>query len=299
MARVPDISSRRQLTSLMSQNAERLARRQLEIASGLRLHRPSDDLLSTARALMAKSDIREVDGRISATERTDSLATAMETALTNVQDILTEVRVLATQAANDASGDIATEPIAQQINQLIESLVEISNRKVFGVQLFGGVTNDVPYTPVRDVNGDITAVTPLAGIDEPLVAIVGDEEIELPVTGPAVFAGAGDVFATLIALRDAVRADDSAAITAGMTALETDQDAVTNVQAGLGGVSAKIRAALTQLRDRAVSRELERSRAMDVDMAEAAVALSADEASYQAALQMAARVSNLSLMNLL
>lgn len=107
------------------------------------------------------------------------------------------------------------------------------------------------------------------------------------------------MFATLIALRDAVRADDSAAITAGMTALETDQDAVTNVQAGLGGVSAKIRAALTQLRDRAVSRELERSRAMDVDMAEAAVALSADEASYQAALQMAARVSNLSLMNLL
>jgi flagellar hook-associated protein 3 FlgL len=178
--------------------------------------------------------------------------------------------------------------------------VEAANRRHHEGYVFGGKLSDLePYAVTRDANGDITAVTARPGIDEPITRMVGERPATFPITGPGVFAGGGDLFQTLIDLRDALLADDGAAVTAAAAALELIEHNVVDSQARLGSFTNRLDAAIEALESGQLRLEAERSRLLDADMADAALRLTTEETLYQAALEMAARVSELSLVNYL
>jgi flagellar hook-associated protein 3 FlgL len=299
MARVPDVTTRRHLLDHIARHSNLLASRQLDIASGQRIRKPSDGLFETSRAMAVMSEKREASSFASATDSTQFLAATLENGVSGVLDLVSKARAVGVRAASDPS-DVGTEALAEEIDAALEELLEVANRRAVGSYVFAGeAATTQPYTATRDAEGNITSVSAAPGIDEPLVRLVGRAQVEVPITGPGVFTEGGDAFQTLIDLREAVLAGDHDAIQAGIDGLEAIEGHVSNRLAALGTFRNRVDEAIVRLEDESVALEQERSRAMDTDMADAMVQLSSEEFFYQAALSMSARVSNLSILNFL
>jgi flagellar hook-associated protein 3 FlgL len=279
--------------------SERLARQRLDIATGVRIHALSDDPFASNRAMDGQSTLRRAEGLKKATESVEFLARAGEAALSSISDIVSRARELVTRAGNDGtSSDESDQALAEEVNHLLESLLEEANRRgVGGEYLFGGKTiATVPYTATRDAQGNITAVTAAAGIEEPESKPVGESVVEFPLTGPGVLSEGGDFFQVLIDLRDGLAVGDLSAVTAAQPALEGIESHVAMELGRLGSFMRRVSWADEHLDEIAFQGELQRTRAMDTDLPEAITALSHQEALYQAALEMSARVSQLSLL---
>jgi len=283
----------------LARQSDQMGRLSLSLATGQRIARPSDDLTGAVRALTAMNSHRHLAGRQRATDLTEFLGTSLETATQNVADVIGEARVLAARAGNEL-GDTPDQDaaLAEEVNQLLESLVETANHRALGRYVYGGKTpHTAPYTPTRDVNGDITGVVATPGIEDPITRLVGDAEVQVPITGPSIFAGGGDAFQALIDLRDAILASDAPAVATAAADLDAVESNVASELAAVGSFLRRIESEIADLEERTTNMEAERSRAMDTDVAEAILQLTSAETFYQAALQVSARVSQLSLVN--
>jgi flagellar hook-associated protein 3 FlgL len=302
MARVPDVTTHRHLVDAVQSAGARLAQERLDIATGVRVHTTSDDVFAANRAMDGQNVLRRAEGLLKATDNVEFLAKAGDAALASVTDLLARARELVTRAGNDGtSSDESDQALATEVNHLLESLLEEANRRgLGGTYLFGGKTADTaPYTATRDAQGNITGVTASVGIEEPVSKPVGESVVTFPLTGPGVFADGGDLFQTLIALRDGLVAGDYAAVAAAQPSLEAIESHVATQYGKLGSFLRRISWAQDQLEEEKFAGELQRNRAMNTDLPEAVTSLSHHEALYQAALEMSARVSQLSLMRVL
>ena len=125
-------------------------------------------------------------------------------------------------------------------------------------------------------------------------------------SGSATFAGtdrarvvSDTVFTRLIALRDALLANDDAGITLAGGKLETAVDAVADTRGLIGGLSARVEAASTREQDLALLDENVRSTLRDVDFADAATRLSLLQTQLQAGYQSTSAANGLSLLDFL
>ena len=127
---------------------------QQQIASGLRVNRPSDDPAATLRILPLKSDLRRLDLMI---ENTNLAKETLNTGAASLEDasaIIQRVRELAIQGANGtvSAGDRAS--LGQEIDQILQQMVSVANAQRGGRFLFGGtVTNKPPFALITGPNG--------------------------------------------------------------------------------------------------------------------------------------------------
>ncbi len=145
--------------NLMQQLQAALDRTQQQISSGRRILHPSDDPISSLRAL----ELKETLSRLTQFERNGIAArnrlSLEETALVSVNDVLQRVRELALQARNPTQSNESRSLIAIEIRQQVDQLVQIANqRDGNGRFLFGGnMDNTTPVDRASDVfsyNGD-------------------------------------------------------------------------------------------------------------------------------------------------
>jgi flagellin-like hook-associated protein FlgL len=134
-------------------NLARLARAQQQIASGLRIQRPSDDPTGAARALdyarrLAGTE-RYSAAALSGRERLDLAATRLQDA----SDILTEARALLVQGLNGTLGEGDREVLADQVRILRERLLETANASGPDGHLFGGTAGGSAPFASGEVNG--------------------------------------------------------------------------------------------------------------------------------------------------
>lgn len=107
------------------------------------------------------------------------------------------------------------------------------------------------------------------------------------------------VFGHLIALRDALRANDERGITFAGERLEADLSRVTEARAEVGVRTRRVTDAVTREEDLKIQDTSLRSNARDLDYTEAAVRFSSLQQQLQAGLTTASQVTNLSLLDFL
>jgi flagellar hook-associated protein 3 FlgL len=107
----------------------------------------------------------------------------------------------------------------------------------------------------------------------------------------------GSFLNQLVALRDALNTNSGAAVTAAQTGLITSEDALVSALAETGGVEMRIEANRTQLTSRNENLERLVSAEADLDLPTTIVRLNQSQTAYQAALQSAANIMSLSLMD--
>jgi flagellar hook-associated protein 3 FlgL len=280
------------------QSQARLAQLQSQIASGRRIQRPSDDAAGITQVLQTRSALRANTQWSRNLVRARQQVQATESSLSAVSELFAQAGVLATQGADAAQGDDALAALATQVDGLLEEMLAEANRASDGARLFGGTdTLTEPFAATRNEAGGITAVTGMSAAPAgDVLRLVGEGE-RLAVNTPAgeVFGDDLGGFGDLIALRDALRAGDRAAVAALSPQLGADLQRVGIAQSMNGVLTQRIDSLETRLGSDATALETARSAAEDLDVTQAIVEYQEEQAVLEAALSMTSRLLELSL----
>ena len=282
----------RQIQQLSSQQAKL----QQQVATGQRIAEPEDDPAAVGRVLNLESEQRQLAQFQANASRALELSQASYSglrAIKKVSDRATEIGTLGAGAINPASA----RAYASELNQLIEQTVQLTNSRFGHDYLYAGTAvGSPPFVATRDAAGQLTSVA-YAG-DSARAAIPLSEATNLaPNTDGPTNLGLRDFVNQLVALRDALQINSATGVTAAQTDLITTEDLLVSSIAEHGGVQTRIEATQSQQQDRVSSLEALVSGETDSDLPSTIVRLNQAQLAYQAALQSAATIMKISLLD--
>jgi len=284
----------------INNNLAAMTKYQNQLSTGKVLTKPSDSPTDTNKSMQTRSGLAALNQQsrniTDATARLDQADTYLET----MQGLAQRVQVLTTQGLNAGANDATSNAaLATEISALRESMLGVANSTVAstGQPLFGGVTSGkVAY------NADGT----YAGTDGyPITRRIGDtESIRVDITGTEAFGDAAtgdDLFSLVQGIADKLNTSpvDTDALSADLAELQTAQDRLSTAQSTIGARAARVEDAKALTTDRDLTLTAQLSAIEDVDIARATLELSAQQVGYQAALAVASKVLQPTLLDFL
>jgi flagellar hook-associated protein 3 FlgL len=260
-----------------------------EIATtGKRINNLSDDPVGLTQSLNIRSNLANIEQMGRNISYGNSWLTASESAMTSVQNIISDTKVLCIQMANATIGPEQRSLAAGTVQNMLDEIVSLGNTDVAGNYIFAGSkTDNVPFDQDGTYNGDNNLFS---------IKISKNSTVEIGSDGQAVF---GNIFNTLFDLKTALETNDLGGI----------QDAMGNLDGHFDDISAKIsdvgsKMNRMEIKDRIYqdlnfSNTERLSKIEDADIAEAIMNVKAAELTYQTALASSSRVMTLTLMDYL
>jgi flagellar hook-associated protein 3 FlgL len=272
---------------------EQLAKTQERISSGKQLTQPSDDPFGASRALQLRAELARTQQYERNVDDATSWQSAADSALSNVNDAVQRVRDLLVQGANDTTGPEGRQAIANEVNQLIDSIKTEGNTQYAGVYIFSGTaTLTQPY--------QLGANDTFAGNTKSVNREIGPG-IQVPVNqiGSNVIGDSSSgLLSTLRQIVSDLQSGNTAALGNGdLSALDTASDAVTNAQSQVGALTNRLTSATNRLQQLEGNSTKLLSNVEDADMAQTMIDYSTQSAVYQAALKAGANIIQPSLMD--
>lgn len=146
------ISDQLLTTRLLSQfqfDQQELLRLQDQISTGLRITAPSDDAPAATRAVTLQRILEQKQQSQVSVNTTKSYVSATDTALSNVSDLLNEIRSQALAAVDSTTSDTQRQILSEEARRAIEQFTDVGNRKFRGRYLFSGSRIDQPPFQIR------------------------------------------------------------------------------------------------------------------------------------------------------
>lgn len=284
----------RQIQQLGSQQSKY----QNQVATGLRISQPEDDPAAVGRVLNLESEQRRIVQFQANSTRALNLSRASYSglqAIKKISDRATEIGTLGGGAISTASA----QAYASELDQLIEQSVQVSNSRFGNDYLYAGTALDsAPFVAARGADGKITSVAYVGNADRSSIPL--SENATLAVASDGLTnQGIGDFLNQLVALRDALNANNTSAVASAQEALVITEDILVSSIAEHGGVQTRIETAQAQLADRSLSLKALVSDETEADLPSTIVKLNQTQTAYQAALQSAANIMKVSLLDYL
>jgi flagellar hook-associated protein 3 FlgL len=282
----------RQIQQLGSQQAKL----QNQVASGQRIFNPEDDPTAVGRVLNLESEQRQIAQYLRNADRALELSQASYSGLQQIKKVSDRASEIGTLGTGAASADVR-QAYASELNQLIEQTLQLTNTKFRNDYLFAGSNVDqAPFAATRDAQGRVVSVAYTGNGERPSIQLSENASIE-PGTSGATNTGLRDFLTQMIALRDALTAGDPAAITTAQTGLIAGEDMLVSALAEHGGLQTRIEANQSQQQQRADNLESLVAGETDADLPSTIVRLNQTQTAYQAALQSAANIMKISLLD--
>jgi len=272
----------------------RVGKAQGEISSGLRVQAPGDDPQAAGLLIRHKFDQAQTTAIQNGAQSAADELNAADSALGSVSTVIARAQVLATQFGNDTytADDRATA--ANEVDGLYKQALGSLNTRFGDRYIFGGYgDNQAPFADDGTYQGD-------TGVRQVEVApgVYEDASIRADVTAKGVGGGV-DILQTLTDLSTALRSNDSDAIRASITSLQTGTNQVSAAQSQAGTsvniFTSTVNTCAAQVTDeKKVVGELG-----DADVMDASTKLSLAQYALNATLTAASQTLNFSLVNLL
>jgi flagellar hook-associated protein 3 FlgL len=256
------------------------------VSSGKRINNLSDDPVGLAQALNVKSTISNLEQMQRNISTGNSWLVSSESALTHVQDILSETKTLCIQMANATIDSVQRISAAETVQNLFDEIVSLANTNIAGSYIFSGSKTDTtPFSEDGTYNGNSNAFT---------VKIGKDTTVEVGSDGGALF---GDILSTMGGLRTSLANNDVEGIQDAMSDLDGHFDDISTKISDVGSKMNRMDIKEKIFEDIIFANTERLSKIEDADMAEAIMELKAREFAYQAALSSSAKLMTLSLMD--
>lgn len=285
--------------AMLRQQTE-LAKTQQQVSTGERILSPSDDPVAAVRVLGIERDLNLTEQYQSNADVAESKLSVTDGVLSSAADILQRIRQLAVQGLNDSNDGNARQAIAEEMNQLNESLLSLANSTdANGEYLFSGYqSNTQAFDPgTYAYNGDS---------GQRNVRVGSGYLVEVSEPGDQVFVSNNldgstqAIFQTIEDFTTALNNND-------VSTAPNNGDFLSNLDTSLGqvlGARTNVGTRLNAIdQQRAVneasiaSLESNRSQLADLDYAEAITRLNQQSVGLQAAQQAYVKVQGLSLFN--
>lgn len=272
------------------------AKLQTQVATGQRIFNPEDNPTAVGRVLGLESEQRLLDQFSRNASRALELSQATFSALQQVKKVSDRATEVGTLGAG-AIGTDASKAYASEIDQMIEHTLQLANTRFRNDHLFAGTAvNQPPFAATRDAAGKLTSVAYAGNSDRASIQLSETASLAPGATSDTNL-GLRDFLNQLVTLRDALESGNPAAVSTVQSSLIASEDKIVSALAGHGGIQLRIEANRAQQQQRADNLESLISGEVDADMPTTIVRLNQSQTAYQAALQSAANIMRLSLLD--
>lgn len=280
----------------LKNNRQQLAKFQEQLSTGKRVVRPSDDNVAFGNSRQLQETIRKNKQYQKNIKTGMSHARSSQEALDSMIDILIDFKTAAIQGSTDTLNDNDREILADKVAGLKKKIVSRANKKFNNTYLFGGTNStEAPFSENNTAPGGVADTS----TDRALKIRVSEiTEIETTVTGNELRdTSAGDLFEVMQSVEDALRANDRDAVNNAQEDIDKVVEHVTGLASKLGNNINRMDYISEQIESQSISQEAEISRMTDADYAETIANFKKHETSYQAAMSVHSRISQMSLLN--
>lgn len=272
----------------VQQSSERLFLVQEQAASGLRFTRPSQDPAGAVRAAALRSNLSELEQYLENANTADARLRLTEVAVSEMSDVLAEVRTIALAAINDSLDEAARAAMAAQVAELAQVMMRAGNYDDGSRYLLAGsklltpplVDNPTPPPPVL-YQGDQTPLPLKVGRGIFVVSNL-DDAVLLNLNGAADPA-TNDVFTDLEDLQAAILANDHDALEGAVTAMDAHFWRVNSLRGEIGARLERLDFDRRRLEEAKFSSLTVLTETEGADLAEVIARLEERQVAYQAA----------------
>lgn len=307
----------RSLQAFLGRTSEKMQTLQLAAATGKKLNRPSDDPTAISPVLSARTQIMSSDRYIETIESGLDRIDNMDGYLDGIENTMVRLKEISIATVNSSLGPSDMLTYADEVKQLRQSLVDSANAQIDGKYLFAGFAEKT--TPfIENPAYDPATYDPADGTTYPVLyngdngaleyEIAPNELIGVNLTGNGFMmgdfdgsgttdAGSVDIFALVTQLEEELRANNPAGVEALINPLEDGANQVRSQRSLKGNVGRRLEVARDHMEQIKVDMEEFRSRFEDADILETITELQQQEQSFQAALNVTGKVSELSILD--
>jgi flagellar hook-associated protein 3 FlgL len=279
-----------------------MQRSESELASGKSIQQPSDNPYGASRAIELQSSIDGMSSYASDAQDGISWTQTASSALSNINEVSQRVRELLVQASNGVTNPVDRTAIAEEVDQLAATVKQDANTQYAGQYIFSGtLTGAPPYKAGAEdeYQGNAGQITRTIG---PGASLAINTNIST-LLGNGQGSGDGKLLDTLRTisqhLRSGVPAEEAALGSTDLKSLDSNLEALSTMQAGVGAATAQMRIAASRIEDLQVTAAKALSDTQDADLAKVSVAYSSEQAAYNAALRAGASIVQTSLLDFL
>ncbi|WP_342563314.1 flagellar hook-associated protein FlgL [Paenibacillus sp. FSL R7-0345] len=306
MLRVTSNMMNSQLLLNLNRNARTMNDTQLQLATGRKINKPSDDPVGITYSLRYRAELSSNEQYQENVTSALSWLEFNDTVMTQAGEVVQRLRELSVKGANGSNPQEALNSINEEVMQLKEQLVDIGNSQFNGKFIFNGQNYDIKpfdFSTGEDGYLDYSGAS-LVVTDHGLVNYSVGDSVQLPinVTGNEVFgsstvkedgtveADKDNIFAVIDRISAALVSGDTAAISSELSNLDDRINKMLAVQANIGAKVNRIELMENRLGDLEVNLTDLQSKTEDGDYAEMLMQSKIQENIYNASLSVGAKI---------
>ena len=283
----------------VQKSTSNMSKLQEQISTGKKVNRASDDPAGARKILSLRSEDLKLDQYATNIQTATQALDYNASVLSSTSDILQRVTELTMQGVSDSTDQNGRTIIANEINQLLETVMQSANAKRLGRYVFAGTeTTTVPFVPSRNSSGNISSVA-YNGNRETIEYNVGpNTNTVVNLTGDEVFVSP-KLFDTIISIRDNL---SDGAITFAREELDNLDNASKNILnsiAKAGGTASTLELTGNRITDTRLSLQEVLASSESADIAELVLKLTEQQSIFEASLASGSYIFKTSILNYL
>lgn len=302
MLRVTSNMMNSQLLLNLNRNARTMNDTQLQLSSGRKINKPSDDPVGITYSLRYRAELSSNEQYTKNVDSSISWLDYNDTVLGQAGDVVQRLRELTVEASNGTNPQSALDSINQEVMQLKEQLVDISNSKLNGKYIFNGEKYDSkPYDFAKGADGTYDVSQAITTDPGQINYIVG-EGVQLPInmTGNDVFGNTGDVdnvFTIFNNISAALKSGDYKGVSNQLNNIDTRVEKLLTARSEIGAKTNRVELMQDRLGDLNTNLTDLQAKTEDADYEGLIMQSKIQENIYNASLSVGAKIISTSLVD--
>lgn len=302
MLRVTSGMMNSQLLLNLNRNARTMNDTQLQLATGRKINKASDDPVGITYSLRYRAELSSNEQYTKNVDSALSWLDYNDTVLGQAGDVVQKIRELAVQASTGTNPQSALDSINKEVLQLKDQLVGIANSTLNGKYIFNGEQyNTKPYDFTKGTDGTYDVNKAITTDTGEIQFIVG-EDVRMPIsmTGNDVFGNTGDadnLFAIINNISAGLTAGDHTAVSDQLEAIDTRVETILSARSEIGAKTNRVELIQDRLSDLNVNLTDLQAKTEDADYAELIMKSKIQENIYNASLSVGSKIIQTSLVD--
>ncbi|MEK8209771.1 flagellar hook-associated protein FlgL [Paenibacillus sp. FSL L8-0696] len=302
MLRVTSNMMNSQLLLNLNRNARTMNDTQLQLSSGRKINKASDDPVGITYSLRYRAELSSNEQYTKNVDSALSWLDFNDTVLGQAGDVVQKIRELTVQASTGTNPQSALDSINAEVMQLKEQLVDIANSTLNGKYIFNGEQYTTkPYDFAKGADGTYDVSKAITTDTGQIQFIVG-EGVRLPIstTGNDVFGNTGDadnLFAIINNLSAGLKAGDLTAISGQLDVIDTRMESILTARSEIGAKTNRVELMQERLSDLNVNLTDLQAKTEDADYEGLIMESKIQENIYNASLSVGAKIISTTLVD--
>ncbi|WP_145414112.1 flagellar hook-associated protein FlgL [Paenibacillus xylanexedens] len=295
-----------QLLMNLNRNAQQMNTTQTQLATGRKINKPSDDPVGITYSLRYRAELSSNDQYQKNVDSAISWLEFNDTVMNQAGNVVQRLRELTVQASTGTNPQSAMDSINEEVKQLKEQLIDISNSKLNGKYIFNGETYDVkPYDFPSNPDGTLDTTNAASVVtDKGKINFIVGESVQLPinVSGNEVFGSETEednLFKIVNNVMKALTEGNQKELSNQLDLIDSRTDKMLAIRSEIGAKTNRVDLMMGRLDDLGINLTDLQSKVEDADIAELSMKAKIQENIYNASLSVGAKIISPSLVDFL